>query len=183
MYNRPNIDFTTRLRMNVVEDFLSGTDKTARKAENDKYIAALMKRVNRINELEAIVEELADEELIGKSNEFRNRLKSGEDINGPILEEAFAVVREAAWYVISLNRSHPLFKTIIIKVTYDHGSLCQLLKGEFWNCVIMMFNYLEVSFYTMVVLQRWLQEKERPSLQHYHVISTLSQEDRRLLSR
>lgn len=83
--------------MNVVEDFLSGTDKTARKAENDKYIATLMKRVTRINELEATIEELADDELVGKSNEFRKRLSSGEDINGPILEEAFAVVREAAW--------------------------------------------------------------------------------------
>jgi preprotein translocase subunit SecA len=29
--------------------------------------------------------------------EFRERLKKGEDINGKILEEAFAVVREAAW--------------------------------------------------------------------------------------
>jgi len=93
----PTLIYSSKLYMNVVEDFLSGTDKTARKAENDKYIATLMKRVTRINELEATIEELADDELVGKSNEFRKRLSSGEDINGPILEEAFAVVREAAW--------------------------------------------------------------------------------------
>jgi preprotein translocase subunit SecA len=85
--------------MNVLEDFLSGTDKTARKVDNDKYIASLMTRVDRINKLEASMEELGDDELTGKSAEFRKRLKMGEDINGPILEEAFAVVREAAWYV------------------------------------------------------------------------------------
>jgi len=100
--HKPIIYYTTKLHMNVVEDFLSGTDKTARKADNDKYLAALTKRVNRINDLEASVEELADDELIGKTNEFRKRLKLGEDINGPILEEAFAVVREAAWYVFIL---------------------------------------------------------------------------------
>ena len=36
-------------------------------------------------------------ELAAKTDEFRQRLKNGEDVNGPLLEEAFAVVREAAW--------------------------------------------------------------------------------------
>jgi preprotein translocase subunit SecA len=54
-------------------------------------------RVERINAMEPTVEDLGDDELQAKTTEFRERLRNGEDINGPILEEAFAVVREAAW--------------------------------------------------------------------------------------
>ena len=78
---------------------MTGRDDETRRAANDQYIAQLQERVQRINELEATVEELGDEEMVAKSEEFRARLAKGEDINGKILEEAFAVVREAAWWV------------------------------------------------------------------------------------
>lgn len=87
--------------MGVVEDFMAGTDRETRKKENESYLADLNKRVDRINALEPTIEDLGDDELVAKTAEFRRRLvEEGEDINGPILEEAFAVVREAAWYVI-----------------------------------------------------------------------------------
>ena len=85
------------LAMGGMEDFITGRDDKARKAENDKYIAQLQKRVDKINGLEATIEELDDDELVAKTAEFQARLKKGEDINGPLLEEAYAVVREAAW--------------------------------------------------------------------------------------
>jgi len=47
--------------------------------------------------MEADIEDLGDDELAAKTKEFRERLAKGEDINGKILEESFAVVREAAW--------------------------------------------------------------------------------------
>ena len=87
----------TALSMGVFEDFMSGQDDSARKKENDAYLAELQKRVDNINALEAEIEELGDDELEAKTAEFRRRLASGEDINGKLLEEAFAVVREAAW--------------------------------------------------------------------------------------
>lgn len=90
-------DSTTALSMGVMEDFISGTDGKARKAANDKYLSELQKRVDRINSLEPTIEDLGDDELVAKTQEFKERLKNGEDINGPLLEEAFAVVREAAW--------------------------------------------------------------------------------------
>ena len=83
--------------MGVMEDFISGTDEKARKASNDKYLAQLQTRVDRINSLEPTIEDLGDDELVEKTQEFRDRLKNGEDMNGSLLEEAFAVVREAAW--------------------------------------------------------------------------------------
>ena len=85
------------LSMGKLEEFVTGRDDKQRKAENEKYLAELQKRVDRINGLEADIEELGDDELQAKTKEFQKRLKNGEDINGPLLEEAFAVVREAAW--------------------------------------------------------------------------------------
>ena len=88
------------LQMGIVEDFLSGADASQREVDNNKYIAELQQRVTRINALEATIEDLGDDELEQKTMEFKNRIQQkGESINGPLLEEAFAVVREAAWYV------------------------------------------------------------------------------------
>lgn len=90
---------SSRLNMGVMEDFLSGADSSKREADNKKYLEALQKRVEAINALEPEIEELGDGELQAKTAEFQQRLEAGEDINGPLLEEAFAVVREAAWCV------------------------------------------------------------------------------------
>ena len=87
----------TALSMGIVENFVAGTDEKTRRASNEKYLAKLQERVDRINGLEETIEDLEDEELQAKTGSLRQRLQNGEDINGPLLEEAFAVVREAAW--------------------------------------------------------------------------------------
>jgi hypothetical protein len=89
--------FTTALGMGVFEDLLQGQDVLGRDRDNAAYLQTLQSRVERINGLEAEMEELGDEELEAKADEFRTRLAKGEDLNGNMLEEAFAVVREAAW--------------------------------------------------------------------------------------
>lgn len=81
------------------DDFVDSTDASFRAKDNTKYLEKMQQRVDRINAMEQNIEELGDEELQAKTKEFRERLSKGEDINGPLLEEAFAVVREAAWYV------------------------------------------------------------------------------------
>ena len=50
--------------------------------------------VDRIEALEPEMEALSDEELRGKTKEFKERLKEGETLDD-ILPEAYAVVREA----------------------------------------------------------------------------------------
>lgn len=92
-----HLPFVTKLRMGVMEDFLSGADKSKRESDNAQYLATLQQRVERINAMEGEIEDLGDDKLTAKSAEFQQRLKDGEDINGKLLEEAFAVVREAAW--------------------------------------------------------------------------------------
>jgi SecA DEAD-like domain len=98
-----SVPSSSALQMGVVENFITTSDAKTRKSKNDAYLKELQKRVDTINALETDVEELSDEELQAKTEEFRKRLSTGgEDINGPILEEMFAVVREAAWYVVLL---------------------------------------------------------------------------------
>lgn len=86
--------------MGFVEEFVTGQDSETRQASNNAYLATLQERVSRINSLESTIEELDDLAILTKTSEFRARIVDGESIDGPLLEEAFAVVREAAWRVI-----------------------------------------------------------------------------------
>ena len=80
---------------------MDNVDAAKLEEENKRYLSQLQQRVDNINALEAEIEDLGDDELVAKTEEFRQRLNAGEDISGKLLEEAFAVVREAAWYVFS----------------------------------------------------------------------------------
>jgi len=64
-------------------------------SSNDRKVKAMMGRVERINALEPKVSALSDAELRMQTEVFRDRLAKGESLDD-ILEEAFAVVREAA---------------------------------------------------------------------------------------
>lgn len=135
--SKPCID--SSLQMGVVEDFLAGTDNEKRKKENEKYIATLNQRVEKINALEPSVEDLGDDELVAKTNEFRSRLRKGEDINGPILEEAFAVVREAAWRVLEMR--HYDVQLLAGMILHD-GRLAEMATGEGKTLVSTLPCYL-----------------------------------------
>ena len=60
-----------------------------------KKLKAIESLVPDINSFEPEMEKLSDQALQAKTNEFRQRLERGEDLND-LLVEAFAVVREAA---------------------------------------------------------------------------------------
>lgn len=62
---------------------------------NDRKLKPLRARVNRINALEPMMEALSDQALKAKTVEFRKRLADGATLDS-LLEEAFAVVREAS---------------------------------------------------------------------------------------
>ena len=64
-----------------------------------KKLKAIESLVPDINSLEPEIEKLSDHALQSKTDEFKQRLERGEDIND-LLVEAFAVVREAARRVI-----------------------------------------------------------------------------------
>lgn len=93
-------------------------DELLVKAENDAFLAKCQQRITSINALEASVEKLSDAQLRAKTKEFQDRLlnniKGAESLDD-LLEEAFAVVREAAWRVLELR--HYDVQVTIVAVT------------------------------------------------------------------
>ena len=64
-------------------------------SSNDRKVKAMQARVDKINALEPAMQALSDEALRAKTAEFRERLDKGATLDD-LMEEAFAVVREAA---------------------------------------------------------------------------------------
>jgi preprotein translocase subunit SecA len=71
-------------------------------SRNDRTIKNLNQRVNKINQLEADIKALDDEQLAQKTVEFRQRIEAGEALD-QLLEEAFAVCREASSRVLGMR--------------------------------------------------------------------------------
>ncbi len=64
-------------------------------SRNDRLLKTYRKTVTQINALEPAYEKLSDDELRGKTEEFKTRIAGGESLDA-ILPEAFAVVREGS---------------------------------------------------------------------------------------
>ena len=71
-------------------------------SRNDRIIKKLGQRVVRINRLEPEMQALSDDQLKQKTGELRQRLADGETLE-QILEEAFAVCREASVRTLGLR--------------------------------------------------------------------------------
>ena len=63
-------------------------------SKNEREVKRMLKTVSAINALEEQMLALSDEQLKGKTEEFKARLAKGETLD-QILPEAFAVAREA----------------------------------------------------------------------------------------
>lgn len=158
---------STKLAMGL-EEMIMGKDNEKRKENNAKYLAELQKRVDRINGLEPEIEELDDDELIAKTEEFKARLGKGEDINGPLLEEAFAVVREAAWRVLEL-RHYDVQMTGGL-VLHD-GRLAEMATGEGKTLVATLPSYAnaltgETSF--VITVNDYLARRDMEKMGQVH---------------
>lgn len=101
-----------------------------------------LKRVEKIaHKIDALAEDykkLSDEELKGKTNIFRERLKNGETIDD-ILVEAFATVREAATRVLHLT---PFFVQIEGALALHGGNIAEMKTGEGKTLTSTMVAYL-----------------------------------------
>ncbi len=106
---------------------------------NDRRLKPLRARVNRINALEPIMEALSDQSLKGKTQEFRKRLADGATLDS-LLEEAFAVVREAAKR--SNNMRH--FDVQLMGGMILHsGAIAEMRTGEGKTLVATLAAYLK----------------------------------------
>ncbi|MFV9996596.1 MAG: preprotein translocase subunit SecA [Arsenophonus endosymbiont of Dermacentor nuttalli] len=71
-------------------------------SRNDRTLRRLGKFVDIINQLESEFEKLSNEQLKAKTDEFRQRLKSGATLDD-LIPEAFATVREASKRVFNMR--------------------------------------------------------------------------------
>ncbi|OCG62090.1 preprotein translocase subunit SecA [Gilliamella sp. wkB18] len=71
-------------------------------SRNERVLKTMRKRVEKINALEPTMKALSDDELKAKTTEFKQKLASGTQLDD-ILEEAFAVVREASKRVFGMR--------------------------------------------------------------------------------
>ena len=71
-------------------------------SRNDRLLKQYRKRADRINALEAQFEQLSDEQLRAKTQEFKERVAAGASLDD-LLSEAFAVVREGSKRVMKMR--------------------------------------------------------------------------------
>ena len=69
---------------------------------NAKEVKKVEKIVDVIESYDAQMQQLSDDELRAKTDEFKGRLAEGETLDD-ILPEAFAVCREAAWRSLGMK--------------------------------------------------------------------------------
>ncbi len=71
-------------------------------SRNDREIKRLLPIVGQINSFESKIAPLSNDQLAGKTAQFRERLSRGEKLDS-ILPEAFAVVREAGKRILNMR--------------------------------------------------------------------------------
>ena len=94
--------------------------------EHEKAVKKLEPTVLAINALESDIEKLSDNDLKAKTEEFKKRIQEGETTDD-ILNEAFAVVREAAKR--TLNQRHYDVQ-LIGGIVLHQGNISEMKTGE-----------------------------------------------------
>ncbi|MDW7643746.1 MAG: preprotein translocase subunit SecA [Desulfuromonadales bacterium] len=107
-------------------------------SKNERELKQLKLVVDKVNALEPSISPLSDEELRGKTAEFRQRLEQGEPLDN-LLPEAFAVVREAARRVLGMRH----FDVQLIGGMVLHsGKIAEMKTGEGKTLVATLPAYL-----------------------------------------
>jgi preprotein translocase subunit SecA len=95
-------------------------------SSNERRVKGMRSRVAKINALEPAMAALSDTELKAKTQAFKDRLSKGESLDD-ILEEAFAVVREAAKRVLG-QRHYDV--QLVGGMVLHNGGIAEMRTGE-----------------------------------------------------
>ena len=107
-------------------------------SSNDRRVRSYSGRVEAINELEAEVEALSDEDLRARTDLFRQQLKDGTKLD-ELVVPAFATVREAAKR--TLGQRH-FDVQLIGGMTLHEGKIAEMKTGEGKTLVATLAVYL-----------------------------------------
>ncbi len=105
---------------------------------SERELKRIYPLVDQIEALRPEMQKLTDEELRGKTVEFKERLENGETLDD-LLVEAFAVVREGAKRAIGLE---PYRVQIIGGIVLHQGRISEMKTGEGKTLVSTMPAYL-----------------------------------------
>jgi len=107
-------------------------------SRNDRTIKLLSREIGQINAHEPDMEALSDEQLQGKTDEFRQRLDDGATI-ADLLPEAFATVREAGKRVLNMRHFDV---QLIGGMVLNEGRIAEMRTGEGKTLVATTAVYL-----------------------------------------
>ncbi|MGM9552092.1 MAG: preprotein translocase subunit SecA [Clostridia bacterium] len=103
-----------------------------------KEVKKIQPLKEKVLSLEEEYSQLSEDELKGKTEQFRQRLKKGETLDD-ILPEAFATVREASWRVLGMKH-FPV--QIIGGIILHQGRIAEMKTGEGKTLVATLPAYL-----------------------------------------
>ena len=105
---------------------------------SQREIKQIQPLVNKVLALEEEYKALSEEELRGKTAQFKARLAAGETLDD-ILPEAFAAIREASWRVLGM-RPYPV--QVIGGIVLHQGRIAEMKTGEGKTLVAVLPCYL-----------------------------------------
>ena len=108
------------------------------KTSNERKLVEIRPLVEKINSLEPEIQKLSDQELKNKTQEFKKRIKNGENLN-KILPEAFACVREAS--VRTTGQRH-FDVQLLGGIILHQGNISEMKTGEGKTLVATLPAYL-----------------------------------------
>ena len=95
-------------------------------SRNDRLLKQYRSSVGRINALEGSLEKLTDDELRGKTQEFKERITKGESLDS-VLPEAFAVVREGSKRAMKMRHFDV---QLLGGMSLHYGKISEMGTGE-----------------------------------------------------
>ena len=103
-----------------------------------RTLAKIEKKAEEVMALAGEVEKLSQEEMIAKTNEFKERYNNGESLDS-LLPEAFAMAREAARRVLN---EYPYKVQIMGAIVMHQGDIAEMKTGEGKTLTATMCVYL-----------------------------------------
>jgi preprotein translocase subunit SecA len=127
---------------------------------NARTLKKLEEYVRRINNLEPEISKLSDEELKGKTSEFKQRLERGATLDD-LLIEAFAVVREVAKRTLGMRHFDV---QLMGGIVLHQGKIAEMQTGEGKTLVATLpayLNALEGKGVHIVTVNDYLAKRDR----------------------
>ena len=140
---------------------------------DEKELRRFDKIADKILELDDEYSKLSDDELKSKTEEFKNRLANGEDLDD-ILVEAFATAREACYRVIN---EKPYKVQLIGGLALHYGNIAEMKTGEGKTLTSVMpayLNALEGQGVHIVTVNEYLAERDSKWMGQIHEFLGLS---------